>query len=210
MFLFLCLLFPLGFFIWARSNDDGALRFLPSAFLGVFVSAVFCAFKFFFLPFYYLPQDSFFRNFFHIFCEYVFAPFLAMAVLCFLIERREDSFSRFENFFPLCAGFYAIYLPFRILNGRLPIPFFLLFAKPVICFSMILAVSKILVALFEKRRTNIMDNSKKIFLSCALAFALLFPAVLEAAWMVGANSILTVFLTLAYLAFAAGVSVIGK
>ena len=55
-----------------------------------------------------------------------------------------------------------------------------------------------------------MDNSKKIFLSCALAFTLLFPAVLEAAWMVGANSILTVFLTLAYLAFAAGVSVIGK
>ena len=210
MFLFLCLLFPLGFFIWARSNDDGALRFLPSAFFGVFVSAVFCAFKFFFLPFYYLPQDSFFRNFFHIFCEYVFAPLLAMAILCFLIERRKDSFSRFENFFPLCAGFYAIYLPFRILNGRLPIPFFLLFAKPVICFSMILAASKILVALFEKRRTNIMDNSKKIFLSCALAFALLFPAVLEAAWMVGANSILTVFLTLAYLAFAAGVSVIGK
>ncbi|MDE5580672.1 MAG: hypothetical protein K2I95_04550 [Treponemataceae bacterium] len=210
MFLFLCLLFPLGFFIWTRTNEDGALRFLPSAFLGVFVSAVFCAFRFFFLPFYYLPQDSFLRNFFYVFCNYVFAPLLAMAVLCFLLERRGDFFSRFENFFPICAGFYAIYLPFRILNGRLPIPFFLLFAKPVICFSMILAASKILVALFEKRRTNIMDNSKKIFLSCALAFTLLLPAVLEAAWMVGANSILTVILTLAYLAAAAIFSVIDK
>lgn len=150
------------------------------------------------------------RNFFYIFCDYVFAPLLAMALLCFLVERRGDSFSRFENFFPLCAGFYAIYLPFRILNGRLPVPFFLLFAKPVICFFMILAASKILVALFERRRTNIMDNSKKIFLSSELAFALLFPAVLEAAWMVGANSILTIFLTLAYLAAAAIFSVIDK
>lgn len=210
MFLFLCLVFPLGFFIWTRLNEDGALRFLPSAFLGVFVSAVFCAFRFFFLPFYYLPQDSFLRNFFYIFCDYVFAPLLTMALLCFLIERRVDSFSRFENFFPLCAGFYAIYLPFRILNGRLPIPFFLLFAKPVICFFMILAASKILVALFERRRTNVMNNSKKISLSCALAFALLFPAVLEAAWMVGANSFLTLVLTLAYLSAVAVFSVIGK
>lgn len=55
-----------------------------------------------------------------------------------------------------------------------------------------------------------MDNSKKIFLSSELAFALLFPAVLEAAWMVGANSILTIFLTLAYLTAAAIFSVIAK
>ncbi len=210
MYLFLCLLFPLGFFIWARAQGDDALRFLPTAFLAVFVSAVFCAFRYFFLPFYYLPQDSFFRNFFYIFCNYVFAPFFAMVVLCFLLEKRGNSFSRFENLFPLCAGFYAIYLPFRILNGRLPIPFFLLFVKPVVCLFMILAASKILVAFFARRRTNIMDNSKKIFLLCALAFVLLFPAVLEAIWMVCANAFLTVILTLVYLAGAAVFCVIDK
>lgn len=209
MFLFLCVLFPLGFFIWTRSNGDVLTSARP-AFFGVFVSAVFCAFRYFFLPFYYLPQDSFFRNFFYIFFGYALAPIAATAALCFLLERREHSFSRFETFFPLCAGFYAVYLPFRILSGRLPIPFFLLFAKPVMCFFMVLAASSMLVALFEKQRTNMMLTSKKIFLSCALAFTLLFPAMLEAAWMVGANAILTVFLTLAYLAVAAGLSVIDK
>lgn len=210
MFLFLCLLFPLGFFIWTRSNDDGALRFLAPAFFGVFVSAIFCSFKYFFLPFYYLPQDSFFRNFLHIFFGYVFVPLVAMSVLCFLLERRREVFSRFENFFPLCTGFYAIYLPFRILSEKLPIPFFLLFAKPLIYFFMILGVSKILVALFEKNRTNMTNGSKKFFLVYALVFAVLFPAVLEAAWMVGANAILTIILTLVYLAFAAGISALDK
>ncbi len=55
-----------------------------------------------------------------------------------------------------------------------------------------------------------MDNSKKIFLLCALAFVLLFPAVLEAIWMVCANAFLTVILTLVYLAGAAVFCVIDK
>lgn len=146
----------------------------------------------------------------HIFFGYVFVPLAAVSVLCFLLERRREVFSRFENFFPLCTGFYAIYLPFRILSEKLPIPFFLLFAKPLIYFFMILGVSKILVALFEKNRTNMTNGSKKIFLVYALVFAVLFPAVLEAAWMVGANAILTIILTLAYLAFAAGISALDK
>lgn len=208
--LFLCLLFPLGFLIWCRAQGfEKFPKFALIAFTGLFPSAVFCAYKYFFSPFYYLAQDSFLMNFLYYFLTQAFVPLAVLTAAFLLMDGKDSLHDRLANIFPFYAGFYAIYIPFIILCEDVPYPFFALFAKPLIYFFMLASLPKICGELLERQRTNI-KSSKKIFSIFALVAAILLPAVIESLWTLGVPSLFTVFLTLAYLAFAALISLIDR
>ncbi len=208
--LFLCLLFPLGFLIWCRAQGfEKFPKFALIAFTGLFPSAVFCAYKYFFSPFYYLTQDSFLMNFLYYFLTQAFVPLAVLTVVFFLMDGKDSVQDRLANIFPFYAGFYAIYIPFIVLCKDVPYPFFALFAKPAIYFFMLASLPKLCGGLFERQRTNV-KSSKKICSIFALAAAILLPAIIESLWTLGVSVFLTVFLTLAYVAFTAAFSIIDK
>lgn len=208
--LFLCLLFPLGFLIWCRAQGfEKFPKFALIAFTGLFPSAVFCAYKYFFSPFYYLTQDSFLMNFLYYFLTQAFVPLAVLTAVFFLMDGKDSVQDRLSNIFPFYAGFYAIYIPFIVLCKDVPYPFFALFAKPVMYFFMLTSLPKLCGGLFERQRTNV-KSSKKICSIFALAAAILLPAVIESLWTLGVSVFLTVFLTLAYVVFTAAFSVIDK
>ena len=208
--LFLCLLFPLGFLIWCRAQGfEKFPKFALIAFMGLFPSAVFCAYKYFFSPFYYLTQDSFLMNFFYYFLRQILIPIAVLTIVFFFVDGKDSVQERLANIFPFYAGFYAIYIPFIVLCKDLPYPFFALFAKPAIYFSMILSLPKICAKFFETQKPDT-KALKKILLIFALVAAILLPAVIESLWTLGVPAFLTVILTLAYLAATAVFSVIDK
>ena len=206
--LFLCLLFPLGFLIWCRAQGfENFPKFALIAFMGLFPAALFCAYKYFFSPFYYLTQDSFLMNFSYYFLKQTFVPLAVLTAVFFFLDGKDSVQERLTNIFPLYAGFYAIYIPFIVLCINLPYPFFALFAKPAIYFFMLFALPRLCVKLFEAQKAATL---KKVFLVFSLIAVFLLPAVIESLWTLGVPVFLTAFLTLAYLAFAAGISVIYK
>lgn len=196
MFLFLILLFPIGFLIWCRvQGSENFFKFLLIAFIGIVPSALFCAYKFFFSPFYYLPQDSFVLNFFYLFFTQIFVPLLVLILAFMFINKKDSIAERFENIYPFLAGFYAVFLPFRIISGTKTLPFFLLFTKPLIYFFAILAVSKILMSISSNR----IGNSSKFSYYWALVFVVLLPAVLESLWLIGLGELLATVFGVVYL-----------
>ncbi len=208
--LFLCLLFPLGFLIWCRAQGfEKFPKFALLAFMGLFPSAVFCTYKYFFSPFYYLTQDSFLMNFFYYFLRQTLIPLVVLTAVFFFVDGKDSVQERFANIFPFYAGFYAIYIPFIVLCKDLPYPFFALFAEPTIYFFMIFSLPKICAKLFETKGAET-KALKKVFLVFALFAAILLPAVIESLWTLGVPAFLTVILTLVYLAGAAVFCVIDK
>lgn len=206
--LFLCLLFPLGFLIWCRAQGfEKFPKFALIAFMGLFPSAVFCAYKYFFSPFYYLTQDSFLMNFFYYFLSQTVIPLAVLTTVFFIVDGKDFVQERLANIFPFYAGFYAIYIPFIVLCKDLPYSFFALFAEPAIYFFMLLSLPKICAKFFEMQNVKAL---RKVFLIFALVAAIVLPAVIESLWTLGVPAFLTIFLTLAYLAAAAIFSVIDK
>lgn len=201
--LFLCLLFPLGFLIWCRAQGfEKFPKFALIAFMGLFPSAIFCTYKYFFSPFYYLTQDSFLMNFFYYFLRQTAIPLVVLTVVFFFADGKDSVQDRLANIFPFYAGFYAIYIPFIVLCKDLPYPFFALFAEPTIYFFMLFSLPKICAKLFETKKPDA-KALKKVFLVFALVAAILLPSVIESLWTLGVPAFLTVFLTLAYLAVSA-------
>ena len=196
MILFTVLLFPLAFAIWLKGRDEAAAPSFFNAFLGVFLSAVYCAYKYFLSPFYFLTPDSFFRNFIHIFLEQTFLP-LGVLTFAFLIVYKKDKLSqRLQKIFPFYMGFYAVYLPFRILNEALPYSAFGLFAKPILYLLSIAIVFQRQKALFIPAERALLDGKSLAAAVFSYAAALIMPAAVEALWILGMGAPLVIVFVL--------------
>lgn len=204
MLLFLFLLFPLAFFAECASRKfEGFPARLLFAFCGLFFAAVFCAFKYFFMPFYFITPDSFLLNFLHVLLGQILIPLAALTFVFLFLRRKESLKSRLESILPFYIGFYAVYLPFRICITPLPFPFFYLFAKPLLFLSLLLALTKTAPLLFVKTERALLPP--KLFAMTIISFVLnlILPAGIEALWITGSPAFLIALLCV--LAYASAV-----
>ena len=185
MHLFLLLLFPLTLAIWLRKQEGS----LPA--------------KYFFFLFYFITPDSFWRNLLHVFAEQIFLP-LAVLTAAFLFVFKKDKLSdRLEKIFPFYAGFYAVYLPFRVMNEALPHAAFSLFAKPIMYALMILTLSELQKILFVPAKRALLSAWEAAARWSSLVVVLVMPAAVEALWLLGMRPFLTILFLLLYSASAA-------
>jgi hypothetical protein len=198
MILFAMLLIPLYFAYWLFEQKKPLAPFLFNAFLGLFLAAVFCAYKYFFSPYYFLTPDSFVRNFIHIELEQILLP-LAVLTAAFLFVYKKDKMAvRVQNIFPFYAGFFAVYLPFRILNESLPYSAFGLFAKPVMFLLMLLLANKCQEYLFISAHRALLTAKQAVCVWTCFVLCLILPAAIEALWILGMNAFFTIVCFLIY------------
>ena len=202
MCLFLLLLFPLAFaFLFWEKRSSGA-PYAFNAFLGVFLAAVFCAYKYFFSPYYFITPDSFWRNFLHILVEQILLPLGVLTAAFLLIFKKDKRAGRVENILPFYMGFYAVFLPFRVLGAPLPHTAFALFAKPILYLLMILTANKLQKTLLVSSERAMLSPLRAVETWLSFAFALLFPAAVEALWILGMGAPLSIVFVLLYAASA--------
>ena len=202
MYLFLLLSFPIVTALWILKKEGAKEPCLFNAFLGVLLAALFCAYKYFFSPFYFLTPDSFFRNFLRVFLEQIFLPLGVLTAAFMFVYKKDKLADRLESLFPFCAGFYAVYLPFRVLNDALPHPAFALFAKPIFFVLMLLSVNERQKVLFVPSRRALLGARDLVLEWFLFAVDLLMPAAVEALWILGMNAFLTILFVLIYSANA--------
>ena len=194
MHLFLLLSFPLCLAIWILRSEGRRAPCVFNAFLGILLAAVFCAYKYFFAPYYFLTPDSFFRNFIHVFFEQILLP-LGVLTAAFLFVFKKDKISdRVEGLFPFYAVFYAVFLPFRILQDNLPNSAFGLFAKPILFILTLLVLSECEKSLFVPSQRAMLDKLDAFSVWSSFVLALIFPAGFEALWVLGMNAFVTILL----------------
>ena len=203
MHLFLLLLFPLAFAIWLCSCKERRETCFFNAFLGIILAAVFCAYKYFFSPYYFITPDSFWRNFLHIFIEQTLLPLGVLTAAFLFIFKKDKIADRIQKIFPFYAGFYAVFIPFMVLNAALPHSAFSLFAKPIFYFLMILSAAYSERVLFVPSERALLSAGQAALLWASFAFSLLMPAAVEALWILGMKAPLTILFVLIYAASAA-------
>lgn len=202
MILFLLLLFPLSFAIWICSKKEPRAPYFFNAFMGLFLAAVFCSYKYFFSPYYFLTPDSFFRNFLHIFLEEILLPLAVLTAAFLFVYKKDKIASRIQNIFPFYMGFYAVYTPFRVLCGHPPYPAFALFVKPAMFLMMIFVLNSRQKVLFVPAKRALLSPSEAAVYWPSLVIGLLMPAAVEALWILGMKPFLTILFLLIYAAGA--------
>ncbi len=199
MLLFLFLLFPLGFGVWCRRTGIANFaKHIFLAFTGLFIGAVFCAYKYFFSPFYFRTPDSFTLNFLHVFFGQIFIPLAVLTAAFLFLDKKESLEDRFANILPFYMGFFAVYIPFRVCVSPLPFPFFYLFAKPLMYLAMLLLLPKLEPPVFVKKQNSRLSAKNRAAAYAALALCLVSPAVTEALWTTGVSPLVTAILCMAY------------
>lgn len=200
MLLFALLLIPLYFAYWLLGQKKPLAPFLFNAFMGLLLAAIFCAYKYFFSPYYFLTPDSFFRNFIHLFLEEVLMPLGVLTAAFLFIYKKDEIKSRVQNILPLYLGFYAVYLPFKILGGDPPYPAFALFAKPAIFLLMILILNSRQRVLFVTSKRAMLGAKDAAVYWASFAVNLVAPALVEALWILGMKPLFTILFLLLYAA----------
>ena len=202
MFLFLLLLFPLSFAVWICSKKESRAPYFFNAFLGLVLAAVFCAYKYFFSPYYFLTPDSFFRNFIHVLLEEIILPLAVLTAAFLFIYKKDKIASRVQNIFPFYMGFYAVYTPFRVLSGEPPYPAFALFVKPAMFLLMILILNSRQKVLFVPAQRALLSAKEAAVYWSSFVVDLVMPAAVEALWILGMKPPLTILFLLIYAAGA--------
>lgn len=202
MILFALLLIPLYFCYWLFEQRKPFAPFLFNAFLGLFLAAVFCAYKYFFSPYYFLTPDSFWRNFLHIFLEQIVLPLGVLTAAFLFVFKKDKMADRVQKILPFYLGFYAVYLPFRVLGGQLPYPAFALFVKPAMFLLMIVVLNSRQKVLFVPAQRALLSVKEAAVYWSSFAVDLLMPAAVEALWILGMKPPLTILFLLIYAAGA--------
>lgn len=202
MSLFLVLVFPISLLYYVvndcRVRKSSALLVM---FIGIFSATILCAYKAFFVSSHFLSLYSFLRVFSNIFVLQIFLPLLVLFGVFFVISRKDSVEYRFENFFPLTAGFYAIYVPYLVFASELPLPFFSIFVKPVLFLSMLCLVSKFLPSLYSDIK-NKMPKKNILVDSIFLLATLIIPALAESFWQMNIFFPLWIILSIVYVGSA--------
>ena len=202
MIIFALLLFPLYFSYWLFEQKKPFAPFLFNAFMGLFLAAVFCAYKYFFSPYYFLTPDSFWRNFIHILLEQIVLPLGVLTAAFLFVFKKDKMDDRVKNVFPFYMGFYAVFLPFRILGANPPYSAFALFVKPAMFLLMLMAFNSRQKLLFVPAKRALLSLKEAALCWLSLALGLLMPAAVEALWILGMKPPLTILFLLIYAAGA--------
>lgn len=155
----------------------GKKESIMPTFAGFLLGVLLCTMKAFFSSSYRIPRANFFVNYCYTFFGCTVLPAAAVFTLFFFISNDTFSF-RVRSFFPLVASFFALYLPYTVLEGsRSAYDFFELFIKPVL-YGAFLWLSHFSLAFFLHAN---MSGDKKTIRNAAIifSFVLLVPAFIE-------------------------------
>ena len=178
MFVFMIVLLPVFTLLYCMKSKDAAVRIVAvSGFLtGVIVTMIKAGFSFM----HRIAPYSFFLNFSYLSLTQYLLPAALVFTTYFFITKDKTDF-KIKSFFPLCAAFYSVYMPYCIIASTHTFYFFTLFVKPVLLLSMLIICSDIIVCIH--RRISSHSNVKAVFCSIMLAGAAVIPPCLETFWM---------------------------
>lgn len=163
-----------------KKDQNDRAYFLPVIFTGILAAALFLAYKLLFSSVYYIPRANILTNFLYYFFTQTLIPVSVIYGLFFLFARKDSLEDRFSFFFPIVASFYAVYLPYLILESQKPYPGFLLFIKPLMFLSMFIILHKWL----NKIPEAIGNIPQMILCIAVMVAAVCIPAITESMWVV--------------------------
>lgn len=199
--LFMLLLLPVSLFVFYFNREkDNRAHLLLVMFTGILTASVFVFIKILFAEPYYMPEVSFLKAFLYFYLGQTFFPMAVVWALFLLFARKDTVSDRFTLFFPMLAAFYAIYLPYRIIDEALPYSAFCLFVKPVLYLAMLAIVHDFFVRLgnnsFAATGTKILNWIITVVLTCV-------PTVAEIFWYQGYLWVIWAAISVVYTAYAA-------
>lgn len=179
MLLFMLILIPAVLvFCGIRADDKTVVSVAAAgAVAGVLVSFVSALFSFR----HRIPDFSFASNFFYYAAEEYVLPLILLYIAYFFITRDSLEF-RLRSFLPVTAGFYTVYMPYRIISSSgASFSFFELFAKPVLFLSLLVLCAGTVLFIGKHACEK---NIRFIIIDSAIMAAVLFvPPFLNALWL---------------------------
>lgn len=177
MYLFALLLFPCAFAYYVGGRFAAVRPRLLIALAALVLAGLVVVVRGFFL--FRTPYDGTRPLFFFIgvLCSCALVP-CAVYALC-MLWARDPAETRIGAFALFMLPFYAVYLPAEIFANPVPLPFFLLFAKPVLYVLMVAAVAHELHApsgLFARKGRAL------AVAVCAVVFEVAAPSLIETLW----------------------------
>ena len=188
MFLFLLLLFPLIVIFYFCNNTKRQYQFV--FFASFLVSMIFCTIAGLFGTSFHLYKADFFSYFLFLSLIEIFIPLVLLTGIFFLWSKDSVDF-KINALFPLYAGFYMIYVPFRELFRSPEYSFFGMFCKPVLFVCMAAGIPSLIMLLY---------NYLYLFI----------PAVLEAWFFCSGNILGVILCAFAYAAVGCGFIIINN
>ena len=184
MYLFLFTVVPLYFFLFHELEKKRyAVRGSGfNFFCGAVTSAVYCFVGFLAFTTYRLPEFSFMNNFLYFFLNGTVFPVSCCVLIYLLLGKNSWSF-KMLMFSDVIPAFYAVFLPYRIISTYdMADPFFL-FVLPCVIVSCLYILRKVTFYIVLTKA----DLWKKIVFGILAAIVvILFPAVSEALFFIGA------------------------
>lgn len=171
-----------------------------SVLLGLGCGAVYVVFAILFGSEYRVISVNFFKNFSWLLLQETFLPAIIITILFFLLSK--DSFQFKVNvLFLVLAGFYTLYIPFRILFRSGAFTAFTLFFKPILLACFVLGFS-FAIRLFYKN----LKGQKVVILFVLPVFlglgCTVAPAIAEVFWYAGSPVILWLLMGMLEILFA--------
>lgn len=174
MILFLLVYFPFILVLYSISHRQK--KILPYVFIGGIEAVILCAVKSFYFLSHRVIQYSFLDNFIYSITRETLLP-VFIVLLIFYIFDKEDFAVKVESVFPLLFSFYAVYLPYCVINSNATSSYSLYssLVKPVVFSAMLFQIYLSLKC--------IAANKKNKGIVCANVFIILiyliFPSVIE-------------------------------
>ena len=180
--------------------------YLISIIIGFFTATLACLIKGFFIYISEIWTTDFLNNFLKIYLPEIFIPILILYGF-FLLFSRDSSDFKAKNLIYLMGSYYSIVVPYMVISGKFSRTIYMVFAKPLVYFSMIVISSIILEKAFDLIKKN------KILSVLLIIISLLqtaIPALIEALWHTQQKSFLYTAITVFYILIFCILSLIKK
>ncbi|MGI5173377.1 hypothetical protein H0R92_07215 [Treponema sp. OMZ 840] len=137
MKLFMILALPLSLVYTLTKSDEAAAPY-ASVLTGLVLGALYSFVECMFTSSYYLIRYAFFPNYaFYLFFEVVL-PCLFCTAFYLIFTKKHDKI--LLSLYFVFAGFYAVYMPARVIHRNEVFDWYLLFVKPLIYTAMVIGI----------------------------------------------------------------------
>lgn len=197
MWMFSVFFLPAFFILYLLSHSDR--NNFPSVLFGIGCGALYVVFAVLFGSDYRIYPVSFFKMFSTTFFQETFFPSLILTALFFLLSKDSLQF-KMDKLVLVIAGFFTLYIPFRIFFRSETLSAFILFFKPVLLTCFVFGFS-LATKLFIK---NLMGDKKPVMfvIPCLLGLGCAaLPGIAEVLWFGGSSFIVWLLLTLVQFVF---------
>lgn len=178
--LFSLFLLPISVLIFYLQNDkSNREHFLLVIFLGAFAGSLFLTYKILFPALAFTFTTNFLMNFLYLLFMQVILPIFVPYLILYIFSKDTIK-DKVSYFFPFTASFYAVFLPYLVLEAEKPYTGFLLFIKPLLILSLLIFTH---IWLYKYTSNNVKSISITITNFVFLIIAICMPSIMEAIWI---------------------------